>query len=121
MNKVESMSRKREFFTSTGVSLMRDIDTLTEQEELSLMRRCQKCKQLKLLNDFFIRKKSRGLKSPYCKPCFMIINNEYKIKNPEKIKEIKKREYTKNKRKYSDREYKRKYGIGLEDFENFDF
>lgn len=48
----------------------------------------------------------------------MIINNEYKMQNPEKSKEIKKREYTKNKRKYMDREYKRKYGIGLEDFEN---
>ncbi len=84
------------------------------------MRRCQKCKDLKLLNEFFARKKERGLKSPYCKPCFVKINTDYKKNNPDGVKATKKKEYEKNRRRYLDTDYKRKYGISLEDFEEKD-
>lgn len=82
------------------------------------MRRCQKCKDLKLLNEFFARNKIRALKSPYCKACFVKINADYKKRNPEGVKVTKKKEYSKNRRRYLDTDYKRKYGISLEDFEN---
>lgn len=48
----------------------------------------------------------------------MQINKNYKKKNPAKSRLIKKREYQKNKRKYINRMYMQKYGIGLEDFES---
>ena len=114
------MSRKREFFTSTGVSLMKSIEKLTDQEKLSLMRRCQKCKDLKHLDDFFSRTSAKFHRSSYCKSCFVVINNEYKKNNKEKIKKIKKKEYEKNKERYLNGEYKRKYGITIEVFKKME-
>jgi hypothetical protein len=81
------------------------------------MRRCQKCKDLKLLNEFFVRNKERKLKSTYCKTCFQQINNEYKKNNPITKKEISKREYQKNKRNYLNSNYKRKYGISHDEYD----
>jgi hypothetical protein len=46
----------------------------------------------------------------------MRINNDYKEKNKEKIKAIKKKEYLKNKNRYIDRVLYRKYGISLEEY-----
>jgi hypothetical protein len=81
------------------------------------MRRCQKCKDLKLLNDFFFRNKKRNLRSSYCKICFQKINRKLVSLDPEKLKARKKREYKKNIRRYLDVDLKRKYGISLEEFE----
>lgn len=81
------------------------------------MRKCQKCKELKGLNEFFVRNKKRALKSPYCKPCFSKINIEYKKKNPDSVKVTRKKEYKKNVKRYIDANYKKKYGISLIDFE----
>lgn len=99
---------------------MKSIEELTPEQESSLMKRCQKCKDLKLLNEFFSRNKKRSLKSPYCKKCFLKINSDYNKKNPEGLKLRKKREYEKNRRRYLDADYKRKYGIGLEHFEKME-
>jgi len=97
---------------------MRDIETLTDQEELSLMRKCNRCHQLTKIKDFFVRNKKRKLYASYCKSCFLKINSEYKKKNPLLKKEISKREYQKNKRKYIDSHYKRRYGISYDSYDN---
>ncbi len=81
------------------------------------MRKCQKCKELKLLNEFFYRTKKRLLRSSYCKNCFQDINVAYKKKNPEKIKVIKCKEYAKNKRKYLEAHYIKRYGIDHDQYD----
>ena len=94
----EKPTRKRTFYTPTQDKLLRYVGKLTEQEQQSLMRRCNKCQELKTLNDFFIRNKERGYRASYCKPCFVKINDKYMKNNPEKAKEIKRRYYQKKKR-----------------------
>ena len=46
------------------------------------------------------------------------INTDYKKRNPEVVRATKKKEFEKNRRRYLNADYKRKYGISLEDFEN---
>lgn len=82
------------------------------------MKKCNKCLEIKSKSDFFARNKAKNYISPYCKKCFMEINNKYKKANPEKIKQIKKRESSKNKEGYRNRNLMLTYGITLSDYNN---
>lgn len=82
-----------------------------------MLKICNKCKIEKNLDDFFFRNKKKGYKSPYCKECFMIINNRYKKQNPQIAKNIKKKEYKTNSENYRNKNLKRYYGISLQDYE----
>ena len=57
------------------------------------------------------------MRASYCKKCFLKINDDYKKKNPETKKEISRREYQKNKRKYIDSHYLRRYGISHDNYD----
>jgi hypothetical protein len=63
------------------------------------MKTCPKCKVEKLLEDFYVKKKT-GRPHSYCKSCNKNQVTEWKEKEPRKALELR-RKYYKNKRPYS--------------------
>jgi hypothetical protein len=49
------------------------------------------------------QKENLNIKSSYCRACNNLKSKEWKLKNPERAKQIKKKEYEKNKKTYVDR------------------
>jgi len=83
------------------------------------MKKCGKCNEIKKINDFYVRKKSKDGYNNHCKDCINKRKREWELNNPEKVKNsyeknkekiiesrknwaLKNKEYIKNyKRKYS--------------------
>jgi hypothetical protein len=72
-----------------------------------LMKRCTKCKEEKDLKNFGIDKVRKDGLNPYCKECLKKRHQETKEKNPEKLKEWRRRYNERNRMKILD--YREKY------------
>lgn len=76
------------------------------------MKRCSKCKEVKVDLEFYPdRRRPTGLLSR-CKPCGAIFAAEWRAKNPNRAKE----RYWSNRDGERERHLKRKYGITLDDY-----
>lgn len=80
------------------------------------MKYCSRCKETKPRSEFHFRVKTKNWLMSKCKVCANEINKEYKKRNPERIKETKRKEYRKNINRYRENLYKHKYGITLEQY-----
>lgn len=72
---------------------------------------CCKCEIEKPIEEFYIRSKKKGYYMSICKICADIKNKLYKEQNKERLQEIKKREYAKNKQRYKDQIREKQYGL----------
>lgn len=67
---------------------------------------CSKCNIEKEISEFYKRKESKDGFSSYCRGCKKISAEQYKEKNPDKVKQSKRNEYLRNLEKYRNRNKK---------------
>jgi len=71
------------------------------------IKKCSKCKQEKLYEEFSPQNTTKDGRSSRCKKCAIELAKEIRVKNPERVKEINKRSREKNKSK--NKEIQRRY------------
>lgn len=71
------------------------------------MKKCSKCKQIKDLTDFYDSKETKDGKNCYCKQCHSDASRKWREKNRDKVKRLNRKG-----------NYKKYYGITLEEYEH---
>ena len=82
----------------------------------SINKYCNRCKTLKTTKDFYKNKSTKDGLASQCKNCAAMHRKKWYNKNKERVLEAGKRHYQNNKDSYREGEYKRKFGITLDDF-----
>jgi len=72
---------------------------------------CPNCKEEKPIGDYWVRSRD-GKPASRCKACSVLLNREWRKKNPDYEKE----RYRKSKKQTRERHLVRKYGVTLDDY-----
>jgi hypothetical protein len=85
------------------------------------VKKCSKCKKIKFFVDFRTDNKRKDKKHPQCKQCCAEYNKEYESRPEVKKRslELGRKYYANNRRKKANRRYLQKYGITIEQKEQF--
>lgn len=81
------------------------------------LKRCPKCSLRKRSDSFWNNKASSDGKCTYCIPCNKEVRNAYYASHPEWARDLRHREYKRNREKYLARERRKAYGISNSEYQ----